>query len=302
VRTELAHFEAADGVGLAGLLFEPARSSRDAVVFLHGNGDSSVFYSARTLLLARELTRAGIAFFPFNNRGAHLVKQLKRRGRSITQGMAFELIRDAIPDIEGSARFLRERGYDRIHLVGHSTGANKIALYNAKRPRNRIASYVLLSGGDDSGLYLQKWGRRRFEARLQRAREMIRLHRGGEFVPESWGPFGRPFLMSWASLYDTINPDGDYNVFPFLELLSSQRVSRRPLFRHFRTITKRTLALYGERDEFCFDDVPACVELLRRYANNAALMKFEIMPGANHGYSGLEGRLGKRLAMWVRGD
>lgn len=303
MKSELLHFTASDGVTLPGVLYEPRRRSDDVLVFLHGNGDSSVFYSHRTLILGDELARRGVAFFAFNNRGAHLVKRLTKRGarksKSIDAGMAHELIRDAVYDIEGAVGEMRRRGYRRVHLVGHSTGANKIAVYNARRPRNRVSSYVLLSGGDDSGLYRAQWGDHRFETRLAISRAKIDANRGSDFVPSSWSPF----LITYSSMYDTIKPDGDYNVFPFLEVLSGRRYSRKPLFRLFRKIRKRSLVLYGARDEYCFDDVPACVQILRSYAPPRAAMTFEIMADANHSYRGAEERLAARLARWaIRGE
>jgi poly(3-hydroxybutyrate) depolymerase len=36
-------FEATDGVALSGLLFEPRRRTKRAVIFLHGTGGASVF-------------------------------------------------------------------------------------------------------------------------------------------------------------------------------------------------------------------------------------------------------------------
>lgn len=298
-RQRLVHFQATDGLSLAGLLYEPARQAQDVVIFLHGNGDSSIFHSARTNLIGEELTRRGIAWFPFNNRGAYMVKRLARvrngRRESIGAGMAYEKIRECTHDIDGAIRFCRAAGFSRVHLVGHSTGANKICVYNYYKPRNRVRSYLLLAGGDDSGLYRERWGERRFDAVIERCRRRIRDRQGKVLVPETLSPF----FISWSSLYDTINPDGDYNVFPFLEVLRGRRVSRKPLFRHYRSIRKPTLALYGAEDEYCFGDVAGCVEILERFAPPGNRMSFEIVPGANHGFSGKETWLAGRIADWV---
>lgn len=296
----LIHFEATDRLGLAGLLYEPRKKTRDIVIFLHGNGDSSVFYSGRSNALGEILTRAGIAYMPFNNRGAYMVKRLRRRvGRkpeSLLYGMSRELIRECVPDIEGAIRYARSSGYSRVHLVGHSTGANKICVYNAYRPRNAATSYLLLAGGDDSGLYRRQWGDAAFDRRLDVCRERIRRGRGEESVPRAW----TPFIMTYRSLYDTINPNGDYNVFPFLEVME-HRISTRPLFRHFRSIrTKPAYVLYGSEDEFCFDDVPRCVDILRAYAPPRNRMKFGIVDGANHGFTGMEEQLGTEIVGWVK--
>jgi pimeloyl-ACP methyl ester carboxylesterase len=281
----LIRFEATDGIDLAGLLYEPEGrkpSSARAAVFLHGTGGASIFDSRRTNLLAREFVSRGIAWFPFNNRGAHMIR---RPGR----GASYEVIRDCVHDIDGAARFLRSRGYRELYLVGHSTGANKIAVYNARKPRNPFKRYVLLAGGDDTGMLYAQLGARRFRATLDRARRMIHERRGDELSPV--------MLLSWRALYDMANPDGDYNVFPFLERIRNIRLGRRSPFRHIRAIREPALYVYGERDEFCYDDVPRCTAILAaEVAPNAEIVT---IANAGHGFAGFEQELGTLIAQWV---
>jgi pimeloyl-ACP methyl ester carboxylesterase len=287
-------FDATDGVELSGLIYEPQRATKRAAIFLHGTGGASVFESRRTNLLADEMTSRGIAWLPFNNRGANLVKQLRGR-KPILGGTAHELIRECVFDIDGAARFLLSRGYRELYLIGHSTGANKIAVYNARKPRNPFRKYVLLAGGDDTGMFYAQLGARRFRAALDRARAMIRDKRGDEIVPRSLSSM----MMSWRSLYDMLNPDGDYNVFPFLELMRGIRLGRRPRFRHIRTIRKPSLYVYGERDEFCFDDVPACTAILADHVSETA--EIVTIADAGHSFTGFEAELGTLIAEWLLG-
>ncbi len=278
----LIRFEATDGVDLAGLLYEPERRTRRAAVFLHGTGGASIFDSRRTNLLAHEFLSRGIAWFPFNNRGAHMIR---RPGR----GASYEVIRDCVHDIDGAARLLRSRGYRELYLIGHSTGANKVAVYNARKPRNPFKRYVLLAGGDDTGMVYAQLGPRRFRAALERARRMIHERRGDELSPV--------MLLSWRALYDMANPDGDYNVFPFLERMRHIRLGRRAPFRHIRKIRKPALYVYGEHDEFCYDDVPHCTAIL---ANEVApTAEIVTLAGAGHGFTGYEQELGQLIAEWV---
>src|SRR5204863_5369255 len=44
----LVHFDATDGVGLAGLLYEPRRATKRAAIWLHGTGGASIFDAQRT--------------------------------------------------------------------------------------------------------------------------------------------------------------------------------------------------------------------------------------------------------------
>ncbi|HEY3056522.1 MAG TPA: alpha/beta hydrolase [Thermoanaerobaculia bacterium] len=283
-------FDAGDGVELSGLLYEPRRRTKRAAIFLHGTGGASIFDSRRTNILAAAFIDKRIAYFPFNNRGAHLARRLRGRKKSIGGGMAWERIRDCVYDIDGAIRFLRSRGYRELYLIGHSTGANKIAVYDHYRHRNAIRRYVLLAGGDDTGLMYEQLGARRFQSVLERARQR---RTSDEFVPRSISKLP----MSWRSLYDTINPDGDYNVFPYLEIMRGVRLSKRGRFRHVRGIRKPAFVVYGDRDEYCYGDVSRCVEILADAAGPN--FEFAVMEDADHGFSGREEELARLMIHWL---
>lgn len=273
-RLELVRFEATDSLRLAGLLYAPHRRTRRAVVWLHGTGGASVFESKRTNVLGAELAARGVAYFAFNNRGAHIVT---RAG-----GMAYERIRDCVFDIDGALRELRRRGFDDVTLAGHSTGANKVAVYDHYKPRNRVKRYVLLAGGDDTGLLHAQLGARRFKAALKKAREMIRARRGDELVPKSLSPM----MLSWGAFYDMANPRGDYNVFPFAGI---------GRFHHLAAIRKPSLYVYGHCDEY-IPDLDAAMSLLA--ANLSRNSTIVVLAGADHGFSDREDELAHLMAGW----
>ncbi len=291
----LVRFDATDGVALSGLLFEPPRRVRRAVIFIHGGGGASVFDSKRTNRMAAEFAGNGFAWFSFDNRGANVVRRLRKRRRSFLGGMAYERIRECVYDIDGAIRFLRGRGYREFHLIGHSTGANKIAVYDHRKRRNPVKRYVLLAGGDDTGLLYDHLGRRRFFSTLQRAR---RLRDSEELAPASISTLP----MSWRAVWDTINPDGDYNVFPFLELLRGVRLSKRARFRHLRGIRKPALFVYGDHDEYCYGDVSRCVGLLADEVGSKRNFEFAIMRDADHGFGGREKELSHLILTWLLRD
>lgn len=291
----LVSFEATDGVRLSGALFEPRRHTRRAVIFLHGGGGASVFDQRRTNILGSELARAGVAYLAFDNRGSQLVRRLRKGKKSIFGGMAHERIRDAIRDIDGAVRFLRKRGYRDLTLIGHSTGANKIAAYDHYRRRNPIRRYVLLGGGDDTGLLYQQLGSRRFRSALDRAKK---LRKSDELVPRSLSSLP----LSWRSFYDTANPDGDYNVFPFLEVMRGIRLSKRARFRYLRGIRKPALFAYGDRDEYCYGDVSLCVEILADALGTKPNVEFAIMEDTDHGFGGREIELAQLILAWLSRD
>jgi pimeloyl-ACP methyl ester carboxylesterase len=192
-------------------------------------------------------------------------------------------------------KLLRLRGYREIHLIGHSTGANKVAVYDHRKHRNAITSYVLLGGGDDTGLMFEQLGRRRFLKTLERARA---LRNSDDLVPKNISTLP----MSWRALYDMINPDGDYNVFPYLEMLRGVRLSKRPRFRHLRGIRKPALFVYGERDEYCYGDVSRCVEILAEQVGAKPNFEFAILEDADHGFGGREHELAQLILAWLLRD
>jgi pimeloyl-ACP methyl ester carboxylesterase len=287
----LVRFEATDGIPLAGVLYEPKRTTNRVAIFLHGTGGSSVFESKRTNVLAAEFTRAGIAYFPFNNRGAHV---MRRMGAEMG-GFSYERIRDCVFDIDGALRELRRRDYRDVTLIGHSTGANKIAVYDHYKSRNPIKRYVLLGGGDDTGMLYEQLGPRRFSSALTKARAMIKSRRGEDLAPPSISKLP----MSWRSFHDMANPDGDYNVFPFLEILRSIRLSRRPRFRYLRALRKPALFLYGENDEYCIDSTSSTVAVLAEALGPKPNVEIAILADADHGFGGKEQELASVIVEWM---
>lgn len=287
----LVRFEAGDGATLAGLLFEPERATKRVALFLHGTGGSSVFESKRTNILAAALTRAGVAYFPFNNRGAQII----RRVGDDLGGYSYERIRDCVHDLDGALRELRRRGYRDITLIGHSTGANKIAVYDHYQPRNLAKRYVLLGGGDDTGMLYRHLGPRRFTRALAQACDRIRAKRGKELVP----PALSELPMSWRSFYDMANPDGDYNVFPFFEADQRLRLSRHPRFRYLRAIRKPTLFLYGAQDEYATAGVPRSITILAEALGPKPNVEIAVMADADHGFSGREEELAQVIVRWM---
>lgn len=296
---QFIEFKTKDGLTLPGLLCESERAKAVAI-YLHGNGSSSVFYDFNTgkqKFFASALDRRGISILFFNNRGAHIIKKLKikRRGKLIRKsyGMTFEKIKECILDIDGAISLLQKRGYKKFYLMGESTGANKICVYNFyKKKGNRISKYVLLCGGDDTGIYYHMLGKSRFWKLLKTAKRKIKAKRGEEIIKEM---LPNDFF-SYTAFFDIANPDGDYNTFPFYEVLRKIKLSKKPLFRHFKSIKKSSLVIYGDKDEYAWGNVPKVVDILK---NHQPEFDYRIIKGADHGFKGHEATLARVVAKWI---
>lgn len=291
----------ADRLTLPGILFAPKRKTKKALIYLHGNGNSSVFYSLDKLApQAVALNKAGIAYFAFNNRGAHQYFKLDRmvRGKEerVPAGTAYELIKDCIKDIDAAVAFLQQAGYTELYLIGFSTGANKICVYNYYKPKNKIAKYILACGGDDTGIYYTELGRKKFYKLLQASKLAISKGKGKELVPY----YLFPGVYSYQSLHDILNPDGDYNTFPYQEYFNKLKLSSKKLFRHYGSIKKPTLVVYGDQDEYTYGKVPEIIETLKDKASDLDKFQFKVIKDADHGFTGKNEELMQIIVKWLK--
>ncbi len=124
----------------------------------------------------------------FDNRGANLVNKLlvNKNGAQEKRlfGSAYELINDSVFDINAAIDFVNKLGYEEIYLIGGSTGANKICIYDHYREKNPVGKYVLISGGDDIGYYINKLGREKYQKLLEESIEKINQNKGENIIEE----------------------------------------------------------------------------------------------------------------------
>lgn len=305
MRLELVSFEAADRLELPGLLFTPEEGTDRAAVWLHGMGDNAVFYKPHEINeLAEALTKRGIALLAFNNRGAHGSKSLKladetlpEEDRRVRGGMYYEIIADCVYDIDGAANLLERRGFSKLYLIGLSTGANKICLYNARADHNPFDKYVLAGPGDDTGLFFKQLGEKKFWQALRYAAAAVKTD-PFRVMPKYTGMY----LFSVRSAWDILNPDGNYNTFPYYEA-SQQRLGDKPLFQEYRRLDKPTLVIFGENDEYTehAGGADAALKLLAKHTSNAQLKQtdFVLVAGADHSFSGAQADFAKKVADWL---
>jgi len=290
IEPKLINLKTRDKITLPGLFYSK-QNIKKAVIFLHGNGNSSVFYNPH-YVLAEKLNKSNIAFLEFNNRGAHYIKKLKQGGQKKRFGMAYEKIKDCIKDIDAAVAFLTRLGFKKFYLLGESTGANKICVYNFYKPKNKISKYILLGGGDDVGFYYDYLGKIKFWKLLKKAKNKIRQKKGGDIINDILPEL----IFSYTGFYDIANPDGDYNVFPFFEVINNKKLSSKPLFRHFKNLNKPALIVYGGKDQYAWGNVERVVRILK---GRKPELDYSIIKNADHSCSRHQKQLAKLIVMWL---
>jgi len=152
----LVFFLTTDNVKTSGFIIES--DGDEAVLFVHGMGGG--FAKDGVLLGSIKLVERGLAFFTFNTRGADIVKSFKngRGNRYYVFGTAFERFEDSARDIKGAINYIEALGYKKVHLIGHSTGCQKILYYAWKRKDKRVKSLIFLSPSDDYPIWRESLG------------------------------------------------------------------------------------------------------------------------------------------------
>ncbi len=301
MKLELIQFPNTKNIYLPSLLYEPENGSDKALVYLHGNGSSGGFYSVELQnIFGKTLTDSGISYLTFTNTGGHLIQKFDEvidgQNERITAGVAYELIKDCIFDIDGAVKFLHSRGYRHIYLIGASTGANKICVYDDYKKNNPVEKYILESGGDDSGLHYHAVGKRKFQLTLEKCRDAINKENGRKLVPQ----YLYPSPISYQSLYDQINPDGDYNIFPFYWQLNKIKIMKKEPWKEIKNIVKSTLVIYGGSDEYCYGRVDDCVDLIKQATAGKRNFRFATIAGADHAYFGNRQELAEKVVKFLK--
>lgn len=249
--------------------YRPApKKSAPLLAFVHGMG-SNFYRSALRKAFLEAAPALGLAILSFNNRGA---------GR----GTEDENFRTCLPDLDAAAEFARRQGHRKLIFVGHSTGCQKIAFWQAIRKRPDVAGLVLLGPADDYAATRRDLGKR-FEAKVAWAKRRVAKGQGAAPVT---GLYERFTAKRFLSLADRSHAEA--NVFRYAGSLTQ-----------FRRVKCPVLAVFGEDEEFAAIPPAEMLAILRK---KTASRDFDdwLIPGADHGFHGCEAELALSVGQWAR--
>lgn len=130
---------ATDTIPLDGAWHEPeSGTARGAVLLFHGN--TMNFYTGAPRFLPPVLTRLGYACLAFNRRGHDI---LAIRNSRAAEGAAFQTYGEAIADNRIAARWVKDKGFAKPVVIGHSNGGMLAVRHVVDHPDT--SALVLLS-------------------------------------------------------------------------------------------------------------------------------------------------------------
>jgi pimeloyl-ACP methyl ester carboxylesterase len=278
---ELVFFPSKDNLKTAGFLI-PA-NGKDVVIFIHGMGGH--FYKDGFLKGAKLLLEHGISFFSFNTRGADVVKDFKDlNGEHHTLGTAFEKFEDSKYDIKAAIDFLESSGYENFHLMGHSTGCQKILYYAYEERDDRVKSLIHVSPAEDYEIWKNEY--EDFKKFISIAKNMQERGEGNKIIIPLYEKTGELWSASrFMSFADKRNMEARMFNYENLEIFSE--------------IKTPTLIFLGKDDPYFLKPVDWYAEKLRM-AYHGKKLEIEIMPG-DHSFHGYEEKIFERILGFVRG-
>jgi pimeloyl-ACP methyl ester carboxylesterase len=262
---------ATDTLSLEGAWYEPAAGrARNAALLFHGN--TMNFYSGAPRFLPPALAGLGLASLAFNRRGHDI---LAVRNSRAAEGAAFQTVAEAIADNRHAANWLRDKGFARPIVIGHSNGGMLAVRHVADHPET--PALVLLSahcGGTQmvplasrAGLLAQE----KLPEFTARAQELVNAGKSRELMllPGWW------YVTSAASFLDLVNCPDVLDLAPKI----------------------RCPVLYLRGDKEPRDLYPA-EEFARRCGAECTV---EIVPDCDHFYVGREAAVVAVVTNWLKG-
>ena len=210
---ELIDFKTIDGVINNGFLMK--NNSKKILIATHGM--SSNCFKTREMVIAKEISKIGIDFLGYNNRGSELVKYINKNIDNneikCISGTSYEDPLEGYWDIKGAIQKVVELGYTEIYLQGHSLGSTKLVYtYNRlKKENSELLKYikgVILLSLIDIPKVLKIYLNNRYEELLNLAKEKKANKLEFELMPQ--GSFIHPISVKTFLKYAYDNQEIDF--------------------------------------------------------------------------------------------
>ena len=288
---EKIYFELEDKVELFGLLHKPENKTDEVVISVHGM--QSNCFKRREDILSKEINKAGIAYFAFNNRGQDLMCYTRKIDgvKTLNGGSVYEDVLECYYDIKGAIEKMLSLGYTKIHLQGHSLGCTKIVYaYNRLKEEKyenlkRIKSIILLSLVDIPDCQKYDLGEEKFGKMLEFAINKEKEGHSMYLMPED--AFDHPISVKSYLRYFRDNEEIDFARF------SDEAYN----FKELNNITIPLFLRWGEKD-LVIQNLEELIQFLKEKIINNKL-DIGYIKDTDHGYTNKESKLGKEIVKFI---
>ncbi|MFS8160116.1 MAG: DUF1749 domain-containing protein [Candidatus Roizmanbacteria bacterium] len=278
-----------DAIELDSILFEPSKPTKSVVIHIHGK-EGHFLQNHFVSTLGYALAENGISFLSFNNRGHDYVADMLHKTHGgfefVMRGSAYDILSEAPRDINGVIAYLKEMGYEKIILQGHSLGPHKICYYMTHEPRYDIDGIILLSASDIKYLfnaYVPNWLDNRAIAQ-----QLVKDDKGEDLMPiRLWSNA----LVSAKTYLDWTRDDADSWIFNFSD--------PAPVFKYFRDI-KIPIIMVNPENDVAVNTKQSEIGKMLKKATISKDFAFHSISNAPHNFAGKDQELADILIPWVQ--
>ena len=282
----IVYTQTEDGLQLAGVAMRPAarateQGAHPAIVWIHGN--ASNFYAPAYITIGRELACRGHLFISANTRGHDISAILDAAGGPMAGtggGAGWERFEETPRDLaawvelaasmtDGQANAPADS--PGVVVAGHSSGAQRVALYAAERPDPRVRGLVLASP-DLRGFFPP--------GEIERARALIAAGQEMEVLP------AQPYVPWYRQCARTVVSRAEVTARRFADDAPDPALA---------AISVPILAFYGAREPHGTPQL----DTLRARASAAPRVDTPLIPNTDHFYTGQETQVAALIADWT---
>lgn len=283
------YFSTEDQIELVGLLETPEEPTNKVVISIHGMQSNCL--KQRETILSENITKSGIAYFAFNNRGAEVMTYTKKTTgeKSLNGGVVYEDVLDGYYDIKAAINKMLELGYTEIYLQGHSLGCTKIVYtYNKLKEESNIDNIkgiILLSLVDIPECQKYDLGEK-YNEMMEYAENKEKEGKLNDLMPEE--SFDHPISVKPYLRYFKYNKAIDFARFS----------DKNYDFKELNNIQIPLFMRWGNVYELVIQKLDELVVFLKTKINNDKL-DIGYIDGADHGYTGKEKALATQIIKFI---
>ncbi len=270
---ELFSFVTSDDETLHGALFRADEPSRPDLVLVMIHGVAMSFYTGPLPVFAEALAERGHNACSINTRGHDWIS----RGGDLTdfRGATYENFEECVLDVDAGLDRLKQEGYGRFVLVGHSLGSVKSLYYQGTRRREDVVGVISCSAPKQ--FYAARCAEDpEFEARMAEAEQRVAGGAGEEYL---WAPAsGATGLFTYRTYVSKYGRHETNDVRPHAGRLGC------PLLVTAGEIEAAYFREYARELDEAAGEACTCI----------------IVPGANHFYAGCEDFMIDALDGWLK--
>jgi pimeloyl-ACP methyl ester carboxylesterase len=284
---EIVYTSSEDGFLLEGLYIRPDGKTSGpppaGIVWIHGN--AARFYDYPYVSIGRALAAAGFSVICANTRGHDISAFLWRAAGGkprpwespgdmpIGGGSGWDALEEAPRDLAAWVDLARSTlATDSVVLAGHSSGAQRVVLYQADRQDPAVAGLVLAS--PDLVGFMPP-------GQLEEAERMVAEGRGLEVLP------AQPFAPWYRQSAQNVADRG--------RVLSHMLESAHDEPATISNVRCPILAFYGTEER----SAQTMLQTIQAHATGAPSVDSRLIEGADHIYSGQEEQVASVIAAWI---